>query len=659
MSDEEEPRCPVSDPAQPHNLSTISSGDVYKSTHNCFACGTNDVFRVNIFTMKPLELWRHRYYCTKCDLEFHKRCVKFPSKMIHPYHPQHPLTFTFLNHETGIMADTKYGAFCKFLSLSDLDMSQYLKSIGIRPKPNIMFDTCTWCGHDLGEWFYCCSICNFSLDFNCTINIPPLTIQNPKSHHHSLTLFPRPLLSPCDACGLINVLEPSYACYQCSYVVHKSCIDLPRVIKITRHPHRLHHIPSLPAKVRPCRVCYKNVDIKYGQYSCNHEDCSYVVHSKCATHEKVWDGKELEWEEEEAYQTEDFAPFKTVGDNLIEHIYHPHHYLRLEKHDGGSEKQCHACIRPINTCYDFYNCIKCDFFLHEVCANLPRKLDHALHKHPLFLDTGTPADMSEFLSCSACTRFSSGFRYKCKERGCYRALYKPFVLDINCILVPEWFTHKSHEDHLVFISTSYSYDDDELICQGCKESIHVDHLHCTLCKYALCYKCATIPNEIYHKYDEHPLSLCYGETGVDDVWWCEVCEERLDPTEWFYTSSKNCTTIHHKCLFRDSAYMKSGHVFGSARLEVVSNGSSSRPICSLCHQYCLDNVYFKSPYEKSRNVFAFIACSIVCLERNLSWLLHGAAPRSKPPSRPPAFLRPPPPPPPPPIPIFDSITREA
>ncbi|KAL0714838.1 hypothetical protein Bca4012_021817 [Brassica carinata] len=375
MSYREGPRCPVSDPAQPHNLSCRVS---YSIRHDCFACNMavdgnlidkmleeKGVLKVRTY-LRLKQRRHHRYYCSKCDLEFHSDCAKYPSKMIHPYHPQHPLTFTFLNHETGIMADSNYGAFCNFLRSSGLILSDYLKRTGIGTKPSTMFETCTWCGRDLGQWFYCCSICNFSLDFKCTINIPPLTIQKPKSHHHSLTLFPRPLLSPCDACGLINVLEPSYACYQCSYVVHKSCIDLPRVIKITRHPHRLYHTPSLPAKVTLCRVCYKNVDIKYGQYSCNHEDCSYVVHSKCATHKKVWDGKELEWEDEESYQPEDFASFKTVGDSLIKHISHPRHNLRLKKHDGDSEKQCRACIRPINTCYDFYNCIKCDFFLHEV-----------------------------------------------------------------------------------------------------------------------------------------------------------------------------------------------------------------------------------------------------------------------------------------------------
>ncbi|CAA7014127.1 unnamed protein product [Microthlaspi erraticum] len=83
---------------------------------------------------------------------------------------------------------------------------------------------------------------------------------------------------------------------------------------------------------------------------------------------------------------------------------------------------------------------------------------------------------------------------------------------------------------------------------------------------SICYKCATIPDEIYHKYDEHPLSLCYGKSGVDEdeVWWCEVCEKRLDPREWFYTtnsSDQRCTTIHHECLFGDSALFKAGHIF--------------------------------------------------------------------------------------------------
>ncbi|CAA7016713.1 unnamed protein product [Microthlaspi erraticum] len=581
MGEEKGPRCLVSDPGKPHNLSRRAG---YKIKHDCFVCGENSVVDENrlveeyreyeekgYFERRPFleafERNRYHYYCAKCDLEFHSECIKFPSKMIHPYHPQHPLTFTFLNYEKGIMADTSFREFYHVLASFEMDLAEYLKRI--RPKSNIMFDKCTWCRNHLGEWFYRCSICNFSLDFHCAQKFPPLTIQNPKSHHHSLTLFPRPLSFPCDACGLINVLEPSYACYQCSYVVHKICIDLPRVIKITRHPHRLSYAPYLPTKVSSCRVCYKNMDIKYGHYSCNHEDCSYVVHSKCATHENIWDGREFEWEPE-SNQTEDIPPFIEVGKDMIEHFCHAHHILRLEK-SVDSEKQCHA-------------------YAESLCSE--------------YRDS----------SCSACTRLSSGLKYKCKEIGCMSHIQ----LGITCILVPECFTHKSHEEHLLFISTT----NDEIICQGCNGSIQGDHLHCTECEYSICYKCATIPNEIYHKYDDSPLSLCYGKSDVDDdeVWWCEVCEERLDPREWFCTTNSDqwCTTIHHECLFGDSAYLMAGQMASRFDVEAVGNASSSRPICSICHHRCPQPVYLRVHSKDWSNVRSIeeedtILCSFRCL----------------------------------------------
>uniref|UniRef100_A0A1J3H005 DC1 domain-containing protein n=1 Tax=Noccaea caerulescens TaxID=107243 RepID=A0A1J3H005_NOCCA len=222
-------------------------------------------------------------------------------------------------------------------------------------------------------------------------------------------------LSVLFACGLVNVSEPSYICFQCNYVSHQSCLDLPRVIKITRHSHRLSHTPYRSPEISPCRVCYKNVDIKHGQYSCNHEDCSYVVHSKCATHDKVWDGRELEWETEEPdNETEDIAPFRKLGDDFIKHFSHRHR-LKLKKHDGvrDTEKQCRACVYPIVS-PQFCHCRKCNYSLHEVCAGLPRKLDHALHRQALILDP-SPLPRKRFASlyCSACSRATTGFRYIC------------------------------------------------------------------------------------------------------------------------------------------------------------------------------------------------------------------------------------------------------
>lgn len=54
-----------------------------------------------------------------------------------------------------------------------------------------------------------------------------------------------------------------------------------------------------------------------------------VFHTKCATREDVWDGREMKDEPEE---DEHFEPlFKVVDENTIQHFMHKNHNLRLDK----------------------------------------------------------------------------------------------------------------------------------------------------------------------------------------------------------------------------------------------------------------------------------------------------------------------------------------
>ncbi|CAA7061680.1 unnamed protein product [Microthlaspi erraticum] len=338
-------RCPVSDPANPH---TLPRSDGEHLLSGCFKCGKQHVYQ------DDLGLIQDHYRCTTCDVWFHTFCQDRPRKIRHPYHLQHPLTLTLIDGDDETV-----------IAISE----QENKSESVFNKG------CNWCGGELGNLdkkYYRCSICGFCLDHSCVKKSPPPTITNPKSHHHPLVLFPRPFSLPCDACGLVDVSDPVYACYQCNYMVHQSCISLPRVIKITRHPHRLSHTPFFQPQVSTsCQICYKAVDIKYGQYACHLEGCSYVAHSTCATHENVWDGNELEWEpEEETCETEeDIEPFEKVGVGLIRYFLHQEHHLRLLKYDrvrDADDKQCEACILPMDA-RDFYSCMQCDFFLHEMC----------------------------------------------------------------------------------------------------------------------------------------------------------------------------------------------------------------------------------------------------------------------------------------------------
>ncbi|ESQ39819.1 hypothetical protein EUTSA_v10000829mg [Eutrema salsugineum] len=562
--------CRLSHPAYPHTLSPRTSKETPKSV--CFVC-SRDILK-----------WGDDLYysCTTCDVEFHKDCYSEPKKLTHPYHLQHPLDLIdSKNHE----ADQTY--------------------------------KCTWCGSNHTRWYYHCSICSFCLDASCSYKYPSLTITNPQSHHHPLSFFPRPLLVPCDACGLINQSDPSYACFQCSYIVHESCINLPRVIKITRHQHRLSHTPYLSPTIRSsCRVCHKNVDNKYGQYSCNHETCSYVAHSKCATHKEVWDGRELEWEPEEPEDPENTAPFKKIGVDLIKHICHEH-ALRLNKYyknvGDAQDKLCQACVLPIDS-RDFYDCIECDFSLHEVCASLPRELDHALHKHRLVLDTSPQNDYDD-MSCSVCLQRFSGFRYKCKDKGCL--ISDIYRIHVGCITLPDVFTHKSHEHPLCFPILEHRYKE-KIICKICKKHCLLSFLQCTTCEFDMCYRCATFPNEVHYKHDEHPLSLCYGETADGGKYWCDICEKELDSTKWFYTCNKCCVTVHLHCIFGSSIYMKPGFTFAyiTFKVKVLRNNSITRPICDGCEQRCPTHVYYEVYFYR----YKLVSCSLECLEQRINGL---------------------------------------
>ncbi|CAN6847777.1 unnamed protein product [Brassica oleracea] len=142
----------------------------------------------------------------------------------------------------------------------------------------------------------------------------------------------------------------------------------------------------------------------------------------------------------------------------------------------------------------------------------------------------------------------------------------------------------------------------------------VGHLICTTCDFDLCYQCATYPSEVRYKHDEHPLTLCYGET-VDAKYWCEICEKELDSTKWFYTCNKCCVTIHLDCMFGFFVRMKPGFTFGynGLMVRVLGNTSSTRPICDGCEQRCPAHVYYKVYWRR----YKLASCSLDCLNQVL------------------------------------------
>lgn len=498
------------------------------------------------------------YYFCNCvgwESTYHKECVEAPTGIIVPgYHPKHPLQLS-----RGTRSDRRMVSHC--------------------------------CGNLNKGYFYYCSICDFSIHPVCATTIL-LSIDHPKWHEHTLMYFHRKASLTCNICGFNDEWYFIYICLQCDFIVHKMCIYLPRVIMVSRHDHRLSIISAFPHGNWLCGVCHKQVKRTYSGYICM-KGCEFAVHSSCATQADVWDGRELEGEPDE---DEDIMSFSKLSDGTIQYFSHPHHPLRLfEKIDGVYDENtyCQACILPLHD-ENVYKCEKCDFNLHQTCANLPRRKQHLLHVHQLILQE----DSENFYTCNACDRFRllTSLKYVC-SKGC------DFSIDIRCSMVSEPFKHPCHH-HPLFLSNTRP----RRSCWICSSSSSTQSLDCIICNFSLCFSCTTLPYKVRYKHDNHFLRLSHVTSQVEH-YWCEVCEEEMT-SGWIYACSSCNITLHIKCA-NGHLYEKPGGSFQTDDLKVdfLSNNSLTRPICFCCRRRSKYKLLFKRFVDES----CVILCSMSCL----------------------------------------------
>ncbi|KAG7611223.1 DC1 [Arabidopsis suecica] len=446
---------------------------------------------------------------------------------------------------------------------------------------------------------YQCSQCSFSICIPCARK--PIIFDQTKAHDHELVQVMIKLPFTCDACGLCSTEYPCL-CLQCCFMIHRACIFLPRVIYINRHDHRISHVSSLSPGKWICRVCYEHVNEDYGAYACS--ICSYFFHSKCATNTNIWDGRELEGVPEED-EKEEIKPFEVIDQTLIKHFTHEHNLKasisssRLEE----PRERCCACTLPFYSemCY---KCTQCDFILHDSCANLPLKKRHEISTHKLMLCTKSQlgANFENSFFCVTCQRYCTGFSYNITgdENNTQHSI------DVRCASISDAFKHESHPHWLfVFFDLFYSR------CEGCD-------LNCWFylrCKdkddcgcYNLCFTCATLPTLVRDKYDDHPLSLCYGEKNVNARYCCGICEEDVHSKSWFYKCNECGSTLHTKCVFQNLIHSRSGYslVIGNkGSFDLLPNNRLSRPICYLCKIRCMGDFVL----HKKADTSIFICCS--------------------------------------------------
>ncbi|EOA19948.1 hypothetical protein CARUB_v10000199mg [Capsella rubella] len=475
---------------------------------------------------------------------------------------------------------------------------------------------CYCCTEDLLWMFYYCVSCEIAINITCLEKPPVFYIDCAKWHEHTLALFPRHASLTCNLCGLPDARSPIYMCPRCNFVVHHKCVTLPRVIRISRHPHRISFTPSFYQEEPSCYICRKEINRYYGGFACIKNDCSYTAHSRCATQSNVWDGIELEGVPEEV--EEELEPFVRISNGIIQHFSHQHHHLKLaenEDRDYDENKLCQACITPIYF-GNIYSCMQCDFIFHQECANLRRKMHHPIHPHMLTL-TERIGIMNKPKLCSACPWLcTGGLIYECGNKGC------DFQLHVQCASLSEPLVHPSHTHPLFLTSKPEEW---QRRCSVCKESNHCstnESFNCIeeACDFALCFVCATLPQKVRYKHDKHVLNMSYGKETSTTTNWCESCEEKINPEERFYVCDEYCcVTLHIECLIGADIYMKPDSSFhfhmkpgssislrGSTFVQIWANNHMYRPFCSICKKRCPHKIFVTGHFE-------LLCCSTLCL----------------------------------------------
>ncbi|KAH7858389.1 hypothetical protein Vadar_023261 [Vaccinium darrowii] len=228
----------------------------------------------------------------------------------------------------------------------------------------------------------------------------------------------------------------------------------------------------------------------------------------------------------------------------IYHIGH-HHPLFLNKQidDESSAGRkliaCDLCAQPLSA--PFYHCTKCNFILHECCAAIPIELKHPSHgPHPLLLNRW-PSECSGLLICQVCYMSCNGVSYGCVECDFFLHLHcasLSFLIRKGASSIVN-IKHETHQHALKWKHGRY-------FCSACHESSSGLGLKCTICSFDLHPRCALLPRTIRNKYDRHPFSLLY--FGTDEDYYCEVCEEEINPNCWFYDSGDCRRSLHVNCI---------------------------------------------------------------------------------------------------------------
>ncbi|XP_074348687.1 uncharacterized protein LOC141687344 [Apium graveolens] len=523
----------------------------------------------------------HVDYCTKFLL--HKTCAELPPTLVHQTDPNESLVFHSVN-KTQVT-------------------SIYLP-----------YTCCQICGLPW-KWFSYCSssVSLFYVCFKCALfsfqqSKEDLIFEHP-GHSHPLALIEYPSSFKCHACKVndVTIIDVSYRCTKCQFWIHKSCGDATASFQFQFHKHPLSLSFSLPQVdhrfVQHCRLCNEALSRIEWLYCCRR--CRFFTHFQCARSRTLM----LSSGENETFSNlvqlpatdelsrnllleqfiKEIMPKECNNNNsnifsttYVKHWAHEEHDLKLitiselcdGKHDDDDDILliCDGCVKPIRTDdgQSYYGCVPCKFFMHKLCAELPREIEH--HLWP---GNTLSAEMSSepflFETCDGCGVDCNGifFTWDLPSKGIIR-------LHIGCVTLPKIIKHEAHPHQLEQVwkdghacnacgmsRDQYGYRSSDGTFRSTLNSVF--NYRCEKCNFYICARCITYARTMKHRWDPHPLDLTYDPGMVTDHehdFDCEYCSREINTNTWFYHCSKCDLSYDPYCLekssYRQYEYVKFG-----------------------------------------------------------------------------------------------------
>ncbi|XP_075636111.1 uncharacterized protein LOC142608255 [Castanea sativa] len=374
--------------------------------------------------------------CALCGIWFHRKCAFLPHMVKHMRH-RHPLNLTkyletdqfehrlcqFCVKELDINYGIYYCSSCDYAAHVDCAMDKGGRELTFKweSKDEELIESTTRVGKDKIE--------------------VPIEIKH-FSHEHYLKLTDE--LENYEICdGCIRPIFPSfYKCAQCSFFLHKSCVELPHEKQHPLHSHMLTLKSRRPMLAR-CAVC----ELFTSGFTYDCKQCQFELDVLCSL----------------------------IPERLT-HVGHEHSLLL----SSITSDKCSACNYKMR----IFRCTECEFTLDFGCATLPLTVKHGQHEH-LFTLRHTAEDNSGEYYCDICEeeRDPKFWFYYCDECS--------FPAHPKCIF-GEFLNSKYRDCRNIKFGSTYTSD----IHQHPLTLAHktMDHASCDKCgKFCneVAYECAT------------------------------------------------------------------------------------------------------------------------------------------------------------------------